>query len=65
MQQQQQRRSIHRHREYGRLGKKTREHQFVNQLEREFELSPRESRGILEVVAETFLDKQELHRGQI
>lgn len=65
MQQQQRRRSVHRQREYGRLRQKTREHQFVYQLEREFELSPRESRGILEVVQETFIDKQERERGQI
>lgn len=65
MQQQQRRRSVHRQREYGRLGQKTREHEFVHQLECEFELSPRESRGILEVVQETFIDKQELQRGQI
>lgn len=65
MQQKKERRSIHRRREYGRLRQKTREQQFVHQLEREFELSPRESRGILEVVQETFIDKQELKRGQI
>lgn len=65
MEQKKQRRSVHRQREYGRLRQKTREHQFVHQLEREFELSPRESRGILEVVQETFIDKQELGRGQI
>jgi hypothetical protein len=65
MQQHQRRRSIHRQREYGRLGRKTREEQFVHQLEREFELSPRESRGILEVVQETLLNKQELQSGQM
>lgn len=59
MQRKPERRSVHRHREYGRLGQKTREQQFVHQLEREFELSPRESRGILEVVQETFIDKQD------
>ena len=61
----QKRRSDHRQREYGRLREKTREHQFVQQLEREFELSPRESRGVLEVVQETFFDKGELQRGQM
>jgi hypothetical protein len=65
MQQKKRRRSVHRQREYGRLREKTRERQFVHELEREFELSPRESRGILEVVQETFIDKQELQRGQI
>jgi hypothetical protein len=65
MQRKPERRSVHRHREYGRLSQKTREQQFVHQLEREFELSPRESRGILEVVQETFIDKQELKNGQI
>jgi len=65
MQQKKQRRSVHRQLEYGRLRQKTREQQFVHQLEREFELSPRESRGILEVVQETFLDKEKLQQGQI
>lgn len=58
-------RSVHRQGEYDRLREKTRDEQFVHQLEREFELSPRESRGILEVVQETFIDKQELRGGQI
>jgi len=48
--------SVHREAEYDRLRKKTREHEFVGRLEREFEFSPRESRGVLEVVAETFFD---------
>ena len=65
MQQKQYRRSIHRQQEYERLRQKTREHEFVDHLEREFELSPRESRGILEVVQETFLDKQKFQQGQI
>ncbi|MEK6572262.1 MAG: DUF1670 domain-containing protein [Bacteroidota bacterium] len=65
MQQQKQRRSVHRQREYGRLRKKTKEHQFIERLEREFELSPRESRGVLEVVEETFFDKQELQCGHV
>lgn len=64
MQQQQKRHSVHRHREYSRLRQKTREHQFIGRLEREFELSPRESRGVWEVVEETFFDKQEMQRGQ-
>jgi hypothetical protein len=65
MHQKQKRGSFHRQHEYGRLRQKTREQQFVHQLEREFELSPRESRGILEVVQETFLDKEKLQQGQI
>jgi predicted DNA-binding transcriptional regulator/DNA-binding XRE family transcriptional regulator len=65
MHQKHKRRSVHRQDEYGRLRQKTREHQFVHQLEREFELSPRESRGILEVVQETFLDKEKLQQGQM
>jgi len=48
--------SVHREAEYDRLRKKTREHEFVGRFEREFEFSPRESRGVLEVVAETFFD---------
>jgi hypothetical protein len=58
-------RSLHREAEYNRLRKKTREHEFVDQLEREFEFSPRESRGVLEVVAEMFFDSRELGAGQI
>jgi len=65
MHKQQQRRSLHRQREYGRLRQKTREAQFIGRLEGEFEFSPRESRGVWEVVQETFFDKQELQRGQI
>jgi len=48
-------RSIHRRAEYGRLQKKTQEHAFIDRLEREFEFSPRLSRGVLEVVTELFL----------
>lgn len=65
MQQKQKRQSVHRRREYGRLRKKTQEQQFIERLEREFELSPRESRGVWEVVEETFYDKQEMQQGQI
>jgi hypothetical protein len=65
MHKQERRRSVHRQREYGRLRQKTGEHQFVERLEREFEFSPRESRGVWEVVQETFFDKQEPQRGQI
>lgn len=65
MHQKHKRRSDHRQREYGRLGKKTREHQFIERLEREFELSPRESGGVWEVVQETFFDKEQLQPGQV
>jgi hypothetical protein len=58
-------RSLHRQAEYNRLRKKTREAEFVDQLEREFEFSPRESRGVLEVVAEMFFDSRELGAGQM
>jgi len=37
--------SKHRQAEYLRRRKKTHEHEFVERLEREFELSPRVSRG--------------------
>jgi len=57
--------SLHRQAEYDRLRKKTREHEFVDCLEREFEFSPRESRGVLEVVAEMFFDNREMGAGQI
>jgi hypothetical protein len=57
--------SIHREAEYNRLGKKTRGHEFIERLENEFELSPRESRGVLEVVEEVFFDNRELGAGQV
>lgn len=59
------RRSRHRQAEFDRLRKKTREHEFVDHLEREFEFSPRESRGVLEVVAEVFFDNREIGASQI
>ncbi len=65
MEQKQQRRSVHRQREYGRLRTKTRDQQFIERLRSEFELSPRESRGVWEVVQETFFDNVELRQGQI
>lgn len=58
-------RSLHRQAEYNRLRKKTREHEFVDQLEREFEFSPRVSRGVLDVVGEMFFDNGEIGAGQI
>lgn len=51
--------------EYGRLAEKTRAHQFVECLEREFELSPRASGGIYDVVEEMFLRQAPLRDGQI
>ena len=59
------RRSEHRGAENKRLKKKTREEEFVNRLEREFEFSPRESHGVLEVVEEMFIDKEDAGAGQI
>lgn len=50
---------------YQRLGEKTLANQFVETIKHEFELSPRVSRGIYEVVEETFLEKQKLREGQI
>jgi hypothetical protein len=57
--------SEHRKREYVRLQRKTPEEEFVGRLRQEFELSPRLSRGVLEVVAETFFDKREIRVGQV
>jgi hypothetical protein len=50
---------------YQRLEGKTLAHQFIEKIKYEFELSPRESRGIYEIVEETFLEKQKLREGQI
>jgi hypothetical protein len=57
--------SRHRQAEYGRLRKKTHEHEFVDRLEQEFNFSPRESRGVLEVVTEMFFDNREIGAGQV
>lgn len=57
--------SEHRRAEYKRLAQKTREEGFIESLQREFELSPRESRGILELVSEQFFDNRERRDGQI
>jgi hypothetical protein len=51
--------------EYGRLRKKTQEHEFVDRLEREFEFFPRMSRGVLDVVTEMFFDNREIGAGQV
>jgi hypothetical protein len=65
MEGQKQRHSKHRQAEYNRLRKKTRENEFVEKLEREFEFSRRVSRGVLEVVEEMFFDNREIGAGQI
>jgi len=65
MEKQKQRYSEYRQAEYTRLKKKTREHEFVDKLEREFEFSRRVSRGVLEVVEEMFFDNREIGAGQI
>ena len=57
--------SEHRRAEYKRLEQKTREEGFIEALHREFELSPRESRGVLELVSEQFFDNRERRDGQI
>lgn len=54
------RKSEHRKAEYGRLRKKTKEHQFVETLRWEYELSPRESSGILETAKEILLTSPEV-----
>jgi hypothetical protein len=58
-------RSEHRRAEYGRLRRKTQEHEFIDRLEREFEFSPRMSRGVLDVVTEMFFDNREIGAGQV
>ena len=50
---------------YQRLAEKTRQREFIGTLESEFELSPRESEGIYEVVEEMFLREEPLREGQI
>jgi AraC-like DNA-binding protein len=59
------RQSQHRKAEYRRLGKKSREHQFVETLEREFELSPRESHGVMEVAKEILVERSDKKDGQV
>lgn len=60
------RKSEHRKAEYRRLRKKTREHQFVETLRCEYELSPRASLGILETAKEIFLSTVEVKsEGQV
>ncbi len=50
---------------YKRLREKSREREFMQAMEREFELSPRESKGIYEVVVEMFLNEAPLREGQV
>lgn len=59
------RNSVNRRAEYERLSKKTKANEFVKTLRKEFELSPRASRGILDVVQETFFDNREIRAGQV
>ncbi len=65
MERSQRRHSEHRRAEYQRLRKKTRQEEFVEALHREFEMSPRVSRGVLELVEGLFFDKRTLGEGQI
>ena len=65
MRQRKHRRSVHRRADYGRLGKKTREREFVEALRQECELSLRESRGVLELVGEMFFGNREVRTGQM
>lgn len=55
----------HREAEYERLAQKNQAQQFVETLQWEFELSPRESRGVYDVVEELFLKQASLRDGQI
>ena len=57
--------SEHRRAEYERLRKKTKQEEFVEALHREFEMSPRVSRGVLELVEGMFFDKRTLGEGQL
>ncbi len=50
---------------YQRLREKSRQREFMQAMEREFELSPRESKGIYEVVVEMFLNEAPLRDGQV
>ena len=60
------RKSHHRKAEYGRLRKKTREHEFVETLRWEYELSPKESLGILETAKEILVTSVEVRSdGQV
>lgn len=58
-------RSEHRRAMYQRLAEKTRQRQFIEALESEFELSPRESEGIYGVVQEMFLEDEQLGDGRV
>lgn len=58
-------RSQYRNAEYRRLKQKTKEEEFVDALHREFELSPKVSYGVLELVEGMFFDKRHPVEGQI
>jgi len=58
-------RSRYRRAEYYRLRKKTKQEEFVEALHREFEMSPRVSRGVLEMVEGMFFDKRTVGEGQL
>lgn len=58
-------RSEFRKAEYRRLKKKTKEEEFVDTLHREFELSPKVSYGVLELVEGMFFNKRVPGEGQI
>jgi hypothetical protein len=58
-------RSQFRSAEYRRLKKKTKEEEFVDTLHREFELSPKVSYGVLELVEGMFFNKRVPGEGQI
>lgn len=57
--------SKYREAEYRRLGEKTRAQQFIDTLNSDFELSPRESRGIYDVVEEMFVKERPVRDGQL
>jgi len=65
MERSQRHRSRYRRAEYHRLKKKTKQEEFVEALHREFEMSTRVSRGVLELVEGMFFDKRTVGDGQI
>ena len=65
MERSQRHRSQYRRAEYHLLKNKTKQEEFVEALHREFEMSPRVSRGVLELVEGMFFDKRTVGDGQI
>jgi hypothetical protein len=65
MERSQRHRSEHRRAEYYRLRKKTKQEEFIETLHREFEMSPRVSRGVMELVEGMFFDKRTVGEGRI